>query len=39
MCICAIICYLVNSFVSIQQIVDAPYLFIVAGMLQSNAEI
>lgn len=39
MCICAIICYLVNSFVSIQQIVGAPYLFIVAGMLQSNAEI
>lgn len=36
MCICAIICYLVNSFVSIQQIVGAPYLFIIAGMLQSQ---
>ena len=36
MCICAIICYLVNSFVSIQQIVGAPYLFIIAGMLQSR---
>ena len=36
MCICAIICYLVNGFVSIQQIVGAPYLFIIAGMLQSQ---
>ena len=36
MCICAIICYLVNSFVSIQQIIGAPYLFIIAGMLQSQ---
>ena len=36
MFICAIICYLVNSFVSIQQIVGAPYLFIIAGMLQSQ---